>query len=84
MSRLRHEAVRQTPRRDRGPGNSVTDNGDAEEKGKAGHVNWNGIRARARTHKHARTRVYINRYSVKTAGTVTLGSYKVHLSVGTK
>lgn len=28
--------------------------------------------------------VYINRYSVKTGGTVTLGSYKVHVSVGTK
>lgn len=27
--------------------------------------------------------VYINRYSVKTGGTVILGSYKVHLSVGT-
>lgn len=44
--------------------------------GKAGHVNWNGI--------HTHMLVYINRYSVKTGGTVTLGSYKVHLSVGTK
>lgn len=33
---------------------------------------------------HTHMLVYINRYSVKTGGTVTLGSYKVHLSVGTK
>lgn len=35
-------------------------------------------------HKHTHMLVYINRYSVKTGGTVTLGSYKVHPSVGTK
>lgn len=51
-------------------------------KGTAGHVNWNGIHTYIHTHTY--TLVYINRYSVKTAGTVTWGSYKVHLSVGTK
>ncbi len=39
--------------------------------------------AHAHAHTHTHTQAYINRYSVKT-GTVTLGSYKVHLSVGTK
>lgn len=58
----------------------MTDGGDVEERGgKAGNVNWNGIH----THIHTHMLVYINRYSVKTGGTVTLGSYKVYLSVGT-
>lgn len=54
---------------------------------KAGHVNWNGIHSYTHAHTHTHTwihtrmLVYINRYSVKTAGTVTLGSYKVHLSI---
>lgn len=43
-------------------------------------MNWNGIH----TYLHTHMLVYINRYSVKTGGTVTLGSYKVHLSIGTK
>lgn len=36
------------------------------------------------THIHTYMLVYINRYSVKTGGTVTSGSYKVHLSAGRK
>lgn len=58
----------------------MTDGGDVEEKGKAGHVNWNGIHTYIHTHANTRTLLNINRYSVKTAGTVTLGSYKVHVS----
>lgn len=63
----------------------MTDGGDEEERGKGWscELEWHTY-ILAYTHTHTHTLVYINRYSVKTGGTVTLGSYKVHLSVGTK
>lgn len=51
---------------------------------KAGHGDWNGIDIHPYTHIYTHMLVYINRYSVKTGGTVTLGSHRVRLSVGTK
>lgn len=51
----------------------MTDGYEKEERGEeAGHVNWNGI------HTYTHMLAYINRYSVKTRGTVTLGP-KVHV-----
>lgn len=91
MSRLHRKAVQRKPNHDRGlqPGKSVTDGGNVEERGGEKRlVMWTGMAyvhtfTHTLIHSHAHTLVYINRYSVKT-GTVTLGSYKVHLSVGTK
>lgn len=85
-SRLHHRAVRQTPKPrltwqqcDRWSGCG----GEGKRP-----VMWTGmayihihIHTHTHTRIHTRMLVYINRYSVKTAGTVTLGSYKVHLSI---
>lgn len=72
MSRLHGEAAQPTANPDSHQATAWQTGSMPREKGNTGHVNWNG--ARIHTHTNG-IHTFINRYSVKTAGTVTIGSH---------